>query len=171
MEADALVLGPSHVVEATWGCGDTCYHSSRASCGVFSESWKPEGKNGRDSRVFWYRPGLLLAYIMLKVRKWVLEFQPQLESPLQCSALQTADSQHKEYAKSFSSSMQAGFLSVWILSQNCRCLSYFLLEFDGIIKGYCCHSKEGRSWSHFLSLLSNVNKLNLTAQINRRVHL
>ena len=76
----------------------------------------------------------------------------------------------KNILKSFSSSTRAGLQSVWILSKSCRCLSYFLLEFDGIIKGYCCHSKEVCSWSHFLLLRSNVNRLNLTALITRRVH-
>jgi hypothetical protein len=91
--------------------------------------------------------------------------------PLHQAAPRRADPQLKEYTKSFSSSTQAGLLSVWILSKSCRCLSYFLPEFDGIIKGYCCHSKEVCSWPHFLLLLSNVNRLNLTAWITRRVHL
>lgn len=145
-----------------------------SSCGCNFMSWSMMGITRSTAQIsfssFYFSTGLpcpQLLYECAMLSEEVLEFQLTLVSPF---APQRADPQLKEYTKSFSSSTQAGLLSVWILSKHCRCLSYFLPEFDGIIKGYCCHSKEVCSWSHFLLLLSNVNRLNLTAWITRRVH-
>lgn len=138
----------------------------RPSCSTFSVSWR-----GLKFLFLTSPPPAIAASwrcSYLYGRCW--NFSSSWGLPLHYAAPQRVDPWLKEYTKSLSSSIQAGFLSVWILSKSCRCLSYFLLEFDGIIKGYCCHSKEVCSWSHFLSLLSNVNRLNLTARITKRVH-
>lgn len=153
------------LMPATPGSEKTWHHSSRSLAAFWV--W---AVSKRGTMLFSHRAasGLWLACSYLDKRCW--NFSSQWHLPRHCPAPQRGRSLLREHMKPFSSSVRAACLSVWIQSKSRRCFGYFLPELEGIIEGYCCHSKELYSWPHFLLLPSNVNRWNLTAWITRRVH-